>query len=80
MIGDPTAPMSRGPNLTEVTMASNGSGIDRRKFLKLGAATSGLAIGGCGRVDEVMADVIHGGVGGITESDVTLALASNAAA
>jgi aryl-alcohol dehydrogenase-like predicted oxidoreductase len=38
-------------------MAANGSGIDRRKFLKLGAATSGLAIGGCGRADEVMADV-----------------------
>jgi uncharacterized protein len=38
-------------------MAANGSGIDRRKFLKLGAATSGLAIGGCGRTDEVMADV-----------------------
>ena len=38
-------------------MASNGSGIDRRKFLKLGAATSGLAIGGCGRVEDVAADV-----------------------
>jgi aryl-alcohol dehydrogenase-like predicted oxidoreductase len=38
-------------------MASNGNGIDRRKFLKLGAATSGLAIGGCGRAEEVMADV-----------------------
>jgi len=38
-------------------MASNGSGIDRRRFLKLGVATSGLAIGGCGRVDDVMADV-----------------------
>jgi len=38
-------------------MAANGSGIDRRKFLKLGAATSGLAIGGCGRADDVMADV-----------------------
>jgi len=38
-------------------MATNGSGIDRRNFLKLGAATSGLAIGGCGRVDDVMADV-----------------------
>ncbi len=49
--------MCRGPNQTEVSMASNGSGIDRRKFLKLGAATSGLAIGGCSRVDDVMADV-----------------------
>ena len=49
--------MCRGPTLTEVIMASNGSGIDRRKFLILGAATSGLAIGGCGRADEVMADV-----------------------
>ncbi len=29
--------------------------------------------------DEVMAQVIHSGVGGVTESDVTLALASNAA-
>ena len=38
-------------------MVSNGRGIDRRRFLKLGAATSGLAIGGCGRVDDVMADV-----------------------
>jgi aryl-alcohol dehydrogenase-like predicted oxidoreductase len=38
-------------------MASNGSGIDRRRFLKLGAATSGLAIGGCGRANDVMADV-----------------------
>ena len=38
-------------------MAANGSGIDRRRFLKLGAATSGLAIGGCGRVDEAMGDV-----------------------
>jgi len=38
-------------------MVANGSGIDRRKFLKLGAATSGLAIGGCGRADDVMADV-----------------------
>jgi aryl-alcohol dehydrogenase-like predicted oxidoreductase len=38
-------------------MATNRNGIDRRKFLKLGAATSGLAIGGCGRVDDVMADV-----------------------
>jgi aryl-alcohol dehydrogenase-like predicted oxidoreductase len=38
-------------------MASNGNGIDRRKFLKLGAATSGLAIGGCGRANDVMADV-----------------------
>jgi aryl-alcohol dehydrogenase-like predicted oxidoreductase len=38
-------------------MASNARGIDRRKFLKLGAATSGLAIGGCGRVDEAAADV-----------------------
>ena len=38
-------------------MVSNGSGIDRRKFLKLGAATSGLAMGGCGGVDDVMADV-----------------------
>jgi aryl-alcohol dehydrogenase-like predicted oxidoreductase len=38
-------------------MASNGSGIDRRKFLKLGAATSGLAIGGCGRRDVVTAEV-----------------------
>ena len=38
-------------------MAPKENGIDRRKFLKLGAATSGLAIGGCGRVDEVMADV-----------------------
>jgi len=38
-------------------MASNGSGIDRRRFLKLGVATSGLAIGGCGRANDVMADV-----------------------
>ena len=38
-------------------MAFNESGIDRRKFLKLGAATSGLAIGGCSRVDDVAADV-----------------------
>jgi aryl-alcohol dehydrogenase-like predicted oxidoreductase len=38
-------------------MVANESGIDRRRFLKLGAATSGLAIGGCGRVDDVMADV-----------------------
>jgi aryl-alcohol dehydrogenase-like predicted oxidoreductase len=41
----------------EVSMTPNGSGIDRRKFLKLGAATSGLAIGGCGRTEEVLADV-----------------------
>ena len=38
-------------------MAFNGSGIDRRKFLKLSAATSGLAIGGCSRVEDVAADV-----------------------
>jgi aryl-alcohol dehydrogenase-like predicted oxidoreductase len=41
----------------EVSMVSDGIGIDRRKFLKLGAATSSLAIGGCGRADEVNAEV-----------------------
>ncbi|RAI30729.1 hypothetical protein CH341_33030, partial [Rhodoplanes roseus] len=29
--------------------------------------------------DEVAADIVHSGVGGITESDITLAAASNAA-
>lgn len=30
-------------------MSSSGNGIDRRRFLKLGAMTSGLAVGGCSR-------------------------------
>ena len=37
-------------------MATNGSGIDRRKFLKLGAATSGFAIGGGARAEDYSAE------------------------
>jgi aryl-alcohol dehydrogenase-like predicted oxidoreductase len=49
--------MPSGTTPTEVIMASDERGIDRRKFLKIGAVTSGLAIGGCGKTEDVMADV-----------------------
>jgi predicted aldo/keto reductase-like oxidoreductase len=32
-------------------MTSTGNGIDRRRFLKLGAMTSGFAVGGCSRTE-----------------------------
>jgi aryl-alcohol dehydrogenase-like predicted oxidoreductase len=32
-------------------MTSTGNGIDRRRFLKIGAMTSGLAVGGCSRAE-----------------------------
>lgn len=37
-------------------MTSNGNGIDRRRFLKLGALTSGLAVGGCSRAESLADD------------------------
>jgi predicted aldo/keto reductase-like oxidoreductase len=37
-------------------MTSETKGIDRRSFLKLGAATSGFAIGGCARAEDFSAE------------------------